>query len=942
MTATRSRPPLSSLLLFFAVYVLTAGLGQGLAIIPGVSVTFWPPAGIFVAMLLVHARERWTFIVLVAALAELTANLIWFHNALHFALLYFAANACEAMLAAYLIGRVSPPPFRLASLRDVVAFVLLAGLTAPLLGATIIAGIDAVRGKQAFSAAFQLVWLGDGSGLLVSTPLALVIAQGWRARRAREARTTIEAVSAVLTLLLVGVLAFQGAVPTLYLTLPPLLWLAARFGVQGASVGVALLTLLTAAFVVRDGAVTSVSATDQVHQQMVMLQMFLMIAVMSSLVVGALAVQHQKVLADVQAGNATLEARVAERTASLRESEERFRLAADAVNGVIYDADLGTGRVERSRGLLEVLGYDPGLVPATAHWWSEQIHPDDRERAQELGTPPAGSVVVKQYRARHHDGRWIHLEDRAVVLTTDDGTAVRLVGCIIDITARKLAEQERAESLAQLNSLIASAPVGIVLFDHEMRFQHINTVLAEINGVPADAHLGRTVADVVPDLSAAAEALFRQVVDTGATIPDVIIEGETPRTPGAKRVWRETWFPVLGPDDTRAGVGAIVTEITEQRLAEERLQASEQRQRLATAATGVGVWEWNVLSGNIRWDQQMFHIYGLTPTPDGIVPYAQWSSSLVSGELARQEAILEETRRHGGTSRREFRITRANDGAQRIVQAVETARANAKGEVEWVVGTNLDVTDLRESEEELRRLAESLSEADQRKTLFLATLAHELRNPLAPLMNGLELLKMVEGGAVADRTRAMMERQLVQLVRLVDDLMDVSRISKGKLALRTTRLDLRSVLEAAMETSAPGIAQAQHRLDVAMPAAPVFVRGDATRLTQAVANLLNNSTRYMPDGGRIRLSLSHDDEWAQVTVADEGIGMSADMLERVFDMFTQGPSSGQGAAGGLGIGLSLVKGLVELHGGKVVAHSDGEGRGSRFTVRLPLLVAEPA
>ncbi|MDY3551774.1 response regulator [Gemmata sp. JC717] len=248
---------------------------------------------------------------------------------------------------------------------------------------------------------------------------------------------------------------------------------------------------------------------------------------------------------------------------------------------------------------------------------------------------------------------------------------------------------------------------------------------------------------------------------------------------------------------------------------------------------------------------------------------------------------------------------------------------------------------------ETQRTAEALREADRRKDEFLATLAHELRNPLAPMRNGVHLMSVGQpDGPARARTLAMMERQLGQMVHLVDDLLDVARFSSGKIVLRKERLELAPVLGTAVETSRPLIEVGRHELTVDVPAEPLLLDGDRTRLTQIFANLLNNAAKYTPKGGRITLAAAREGERAVVRVTDNGIGISAEMLPQVFDLFTQVGSAVDRAQGGLGIGLTLVKRLVALHGGEIAAHSAGEGKGSEFVVRLPLVnrpaAAEPA
>ena len=241
--------------------------------------------------------------------------------------------------------------------------------------------------------------------------------------------------------------------------------------------------------------------------------------------------------------------------------------------------------------------------------------------------------------------------------------------------------------------------------------------------------------------------------------------------------------------------------------------------------------------------------------------------------------------------------------------------------------------------EELQRAAAELSEADRRKNEFLATLAHELLNPLAPIRNGLQLIRLAGGeAATIDKARTMMERQLTQLVRLVDDLMDISRISRGKITFQKERVELAAVVNSAVESSRPLIGQQGHELTVMQPKQSVMIDADPARLAQVFLNLLNNAAKYSNRGGHIWLTAERQGSDVVVSVRDTGIGIAADQLPRIFDMYWQVERPLEKSQGGLGIGLTLVKRLVEMHGGTVEAQSEGPGKGSEFVVRLPVVI----
>jgi PAS domain S-box-containing protein len=247
------------------------------------------------------------------------------------------------------------------------------------------------------------------------------------------------------------------------------------------------------------------------------------------------------------------------------------------------------------------------------------------------------------------------------------------------------------------------------------------------------------------------------------------------------------------------------------------------------------------------------------------------------------------------------------------------------------------------------QLYAQLRDADRRKDEFLAMLAHELRNPLAPLSNSLHILRLCEElGPAAHHVREIMERQVQHMVRLVDDLLEVSRITRGKIVLRQEPIELLTVVGSAVEASRPLIEAAHHQLHIDIPAYPLCVEGDAVRLAQVLTNLLNNAAKYTEEGGDIWVAARREDESAVISVRDAGLGISAEMLPKIFDMFSQVDRTTRRAQGGLGIGLTLAKSLVQMHGGTIEAHSEGVGRGSEFVVRLPLalrslsLIAAPS
>jgi PAS domain S-box-containing protein len=353
------------------------------------------------------------------------------------------------------------------------------------------------------------------------------------------------------------------------------------------------------------------------------------------------------------------------------------------------------------------------------------------------------------------------------------------------------------------------------------------------------------------------------------------------------------------------------------------LQESEQRYRAVVESQAELVCRFR-LDGTILFANGAY-ARSVGVTAEAMAGRDFWSF-IPQDEHAAVRALLGRLTREAPEVRIENRFGTA-EGERWMLWTNRALAFDAAGRVLEAQATGVDITERRRAEEALR-------EADRRKDEFLAMLAHELRNPLAPIRNALHLLRISGAGPVAAEARDVMERQLTQLIRLVDDLLEVSRISRGKIELRRADVDLAGVVASAVETSRPAIDAARHRLEIRLPPAPLHVEGDFVRLSQVVANLLNNAAKYTDPGGRIALSVQREGAEAEIRVQDNGVGLAPELLPRIFDMFAQADRAR--AAGGLGIGLALAKMLVDLHGGRIEARSGGVGRGSEFAVRLPV------
>jgi PAS domain S-box-containing protein len=399
------------------------------------------------------------------------------------------------------------------------------------------------------------------------------------------------------------------------------------------------------------------------------------------------------------------------------------------------------------------------------------------------------------------------------------------------------------------------------------------------------------------------------------------------------RIWVSGVMILLKSEDGRPWAFAkVMRDFTEAKLAAESLRESEERLRVALDAADMGTWLWRIPTDEQILDDSLRRLMGLPPG-DKVKTLEGFLRAVHADDRNRVRGEFERCLRDGGGFSVEFRVTWP-DGSVHWLRDQGRAYAGADGVPLFITGAAMDITDRKESEEALR-------DADRRKDEFLALLAHELRNPLAPVRNGLQVIRMSPDRAVRERSQEMMDRQLSHMVRLIDDLLDVSRITRNKMELRRELVALADVVSSAVETARPVIDTAGHELDISLPAEPIVLNADLTRLAQVFGNLLTNSAKYTPPGGHIALAAKRQEEQVVVAVRDNGMGIPAEALPHIFDMFSQVDRTLERTTGGLGIGLALVKGLVDMHGGTVIAESSGPGQGTTFTVRLPLCTTMP-
>ena len=515
------------------------------------------------------------------------------------------------------------------------------------------------------------------------------------------------------------------------------------------------------------------------------------------------------------------------------------------------------------------------------------------------------------------------------------------------ILQRHLAERALARSESRFLDLADAAPAMLWVTEPDGASSFLSRAWHDFTGRHKGASLafGWTVA-VHPDER---DAALQTIADAHARRAPFSIEHRLRHADGGYRWVIATGRPRFAANGDFLGFVGNVLDISDRKHAEQALH--ETRDLLSTMfdALPVGVAVAGP-DGTLVLSNQAMHRY----LPTGVLPsldedrHKRWTAFHPDGRLVE---------------RRDFAGARASRG-ERVVPGIETrylgddgveiwtqvAAVPLKGRDDVTRGHVAIVTDidafkrteaaLRLAESRQRELFDEVARANRNLSEFLAVLAHELRNPLAPLTTGLELLRVgPRDPAVAANVRDMMERQVRQLAHLIDDLLDIARVTNGKVEIRKTRVDLNAIVTNAVETSLPLIDKHRHAFDLQLHAAPLPVQADATRIAQVIGNLLTNAAKYTPPGGALSLRVTQDGADAVVAVTDNGVGIPAASLESVFEMFSQVGSNRQHAQGGLGIGLSLVRQLVNLHDGTVSAHSDGIGTGSTFIVRLALAEA---
>lgn len=504
------------------------------------------------------------------------------------------------------------------------------------------------------------------------------------------------------------------------------------------------------------------------------------------------------------------------------------------------------------------------------------------------------------------------------------------------------ANQVIAEQAERLRTTLASIGDAVISTDCDAAITNMNAVAEQLTGWPLADALGKPLDQVFRIINETS----RKTVANPATraLSEGIIVGLANHTlliarDGVERPIDDSAAPIRCKDGEIVGCVLVFRDVSEKRESELRLERSEQRLQSVMNAIPQ-----KIFTARPNGDIDYFnpHWSEFTGLSSAQLNGWSWTQAIHPDDLAENVKVWQQAIDSGEPFMFEHRFRRA-DGEYRWHLSRAKALTDDSGEVLLWVGANTDIHEQKQTANELRDIAAQLSEADLRKNNFLAMLAHELRNPLAPIGNAVRTVQMFsEDATVVQSTASLMERQVRQIVRLVDDLLDVSRISHGKIELRREQVELAQIIQVAVETCRPALDAAGHHLSVTLPPESVLLDADPTRLAQSFGNLLNNACKYSEPGGHIGLTATCEGNEVVVSVKDTGIGIAADRLNNIFELFNQVDQSHERSQGGLGIGLTLVRQLVGLHGGSVRAFSAGPGQGSEFVVRLPIIIERSA
>ena len=635
----------------------------------------------------------------------------------------------------------------------------------------------------------------------------------------------------------------------------------------------------------------------------------------------------------------------------LEESEARFHSLIKATAAIAWNGP-ASGQFETEQE--SWAAFTGQTFEEYRGWgWLNAVHPDDRDgsAASWKQASEAGTHYQHAHRLRRADGQYRHMSVRAVPLVDSNGAIYEWVGLHTDITENVLASSEEERLIKELQAankrmadIFRQAPAFIcALRGPDHRFELTNDRYLQLIG-HRDV-VGQAVRLALPEVEGQGFfELLDQVYQSGKTFTGTdmpVLLQRSPDKPLEKRFIDLVYIALRDAEGAITGILVHGVDQTERKQAETVLSEREEQLRLALDAADVGQWDINVGSEHMFWPARVKAMFGISP--DNPVTLFDYYNGVHPDDREHTLSSFANTADPNLRTQydAEYRTIGKEDQVVRWVAAKGRGIFNESNQCIRIIGTAIDITRRKASDEALRESEERLRESDRRKDEFLAMLAHELRNPLAPIGAAAQLLQMVKlDEAQVRQTSQIIDRQVTHMTSLVDDLLDVSRVTRGLIDLDNATLDISHVVADAVEQVTPLIRTRRHHLGLQMTPEAPLVMGDKKRLVQVIVNLLNNAAKYTHEGGQLLLKTEVRSEQVLIQITDNGIGMAPELLSRAFDLFAQAERTSDRTSGGLGLGLALVKSLVELHHGTVSCESAGLGQGSTFTVCLPRVLVE--
>ncbi|WP_437611057.1 PAS domain-containing protein [Sorangium sp. So ce834] len=919
--------PLGPAAALFTSYFLLAVLGLQWGTVRGAASPVFPAAGVALAGLLLGGPWLWPAVfagMMAAFLLEAPSLPLWVKAALA------SGNTLAALGGAWALrrARLQPALTRLADVLVVSAAALGSSAIAATAGTFALAGAFDQGFRQALVTWLNW-WVGDVTGVIVMTPLVLSWARGEPVGRDRGRWLHLALCTAAAWAL--AWLSFgpeSSRVVRPWLTFPALTWAALTWGVRGATA--AMLPV----------AVVAIQATTEGHGpfgtpaglQFALLQEFIGATTVTTLVLAVVADERRN-------------------SEALRRNEERLQRASRAGRIGLWEFNIDTGAAAwtpEAWALFE--GCCPGGGRVDYARWLETIHPEDRaavvrtvDQAIEQARSRLSEAHYKdEYRVLHADGTVLWVASTGAFERA--GNELVMLGVVRDITERKHAEEALRENEARLRLALRAGQTGVWDWDVVTGRVVWSDEVCGIFGIPPGTFEGTFEAferRIYPDdrMRVRAEAQTAIKGRTGYAIEFRIVR------PDGQIRW-VTDFGTVERDEAgqpRSMIG-MVTDITEKRAAADAIRESEERFRNIADNSPVMIWVtgpdacctylnkvWSDFTGEAQAAGLGFGWLDMLHPED-----AERSASVFRAATAKREPF-----------RLDYRLRR-RDGQYRWCIDAAAPRFSPSGEFLGYVGSVIDITDRKQAEEERARLLEveqaarsEAERANRMKDEFLSTVSHELRTPLTAILGWSHLLRRRSSCEDEDLRKglAVIDRNARAQAQLIEDLLDMGRITSGKLRLDVQPLDLHDVVGAAVSSVAPSAEAKGIQLEKISSPAVGVTRGDPSRLQQVVWNLLSNSIKFTPEGGSVQVKVSRAGNHVEITVSDTGEGIEPEFLPYVFERFRQADASTTRRHGGLGLGLAIVKHLVELHGGTVRATSAGVGKGTTFTVELPLGVA---